>query len=127
MQSWEYLLVALWFNDMILFWPSVVIGLCALEKSASSITSKIMCRWDHTVESASIIEVVDGHSYIQGKYASVVWIDYLQYVNLCWQTLPATLILTLLCLGCCLVICPSCRGIFNHLDWKIPSHGGCLC
>ena len=48
------------------------------------------------MENASIIEVVDGHSDVQGKYASDVWIDYLQYVNLCWQTLSATLILTLL-------------------------------
>jgi hypothetical protein len=101
--------------------------LCTSDKSSSSITSKILCRWHHTVESASNIEVVDGHSDIQGKYADVVWIDYLQYVNLCWQTLSATLILTLLCLGCCAAICPSCRGIFNQSVWKIPSHGGCIC
>ena len=72
------------------------------------------------------MEVVDGHLDIQGKYASDVRIDYLQYVTLCWQTLSATLILTLLCLGCCAVICPSCRGIFNLFDWKILSHGGCM-
>lgn len=43
---------------------------------------------------------------IWGRQVSIH--DYLQYVNLSWQTLSATLILTLLCLGCCPVICLSC-------------------
>ena len=34
--------------------------------------------------------------------------DHLQYVNSSWQTQSATLILTLLCLGCCPVICLFC-------------------